>query len=502
MALSTRHTPTTSAIETARPVLVLVLSMLAMVTALLQTMVVPVLHQIGDALNVSASAVGWAVTVNLLAAAVFTPILSKVGDIHGRRRVLIGILVTVAAGSLLAAVTSSLAMLLIARAMQGVSFGLFPLSIGILRASLPAHRLSSSMAIVSGAIGVGGGVGLVLTGLVLRDGGDYRRMFWLALVVALVLVVCALGTVPADDPHRHGRVDWIGGLLLGLSLVLLLLPLSQGHEWGWRSTATIGSFAGSVATFVLWGIVERHVREPLVPLEMLRNRALMATHAAGMFIGFGMFTTFLVISAFVQVPRELGYGFSASVLQTSCIYLVPAATIGIITAPLGGYLLERLSGRTTLIIASTLGLVGFAQMAVLHSQSWHLILGGVITNGAFSMGYAALPALVVAEVRPEETAIANGVNSIARSIGSALGSALVITLLSSRILANGHSPESSFITVFIVGSIAMLTSILIVVLGMRPSTNGTDPRSAEEIEREHALSLGAEWAIFTEDRPS
>lgn len=499
MALTTRRTPIDPAVESSRPLLVLVLSLLATVTALLQTMVVPVLDQIGDALDVSASAVGWAVTVNLLAAAVFTPILSKVGDIFGRRRVLIGILITVAAGSLLAAATSSLAMLLIARVMQGVSFGLFPLSIGILRAAVPARRLSAAMAIVSGAIGVGGGVGLVMTGLLLQDGGDYRRMFWLAFVVALMLMVFSLLTVPRDRAQKHGHVDWIGGILLGLSLVLLLLPLSQGHEWGWSSIATIGSFAGSAVSFVIWGLVERHVREPLVPLVMLRSRTLMVTHAAGLFIGFGMFTTFLAISAFVQVPEELGYGFSASVLETSCIYLVPAATIGIITAPIGGYFVERFSGRTALIIASIIGLIGFVQMAVLHSQSWHLILGGVVTNGAFSMGYAALPALVVAEVRPEETAIANGVNSIARSIGSALGSALVITLLSSRILDNGYTPRSSFTAAFIVGAVAMLSSAIIVIVGMRRSKNLPDPRSAAEIQRDHALTLGAEWAIFSDD---
>lgn len=499
MSLTIRRTPIDTAERGSRPLLVFALSLLATVTALLQTMVVPVLDQIGDALDVSASAVGWAVTVNLLAAAVFTPILSKIGDMYGRRRVLIGILITVAVGSLLAAVTSSLAMLLIARVMQGVSFGLFPLSIGILRAALPSHRLSAAMAMVSGAIGVGGGVGLVLTGLLLRNDGDYRRMFWLALVVVLVLTVFSFLTIPQDRPARRGRVDWIGGVLLGTSLVLLLLPLSQGHEWGWSSIATVGAFVGAFVSFIIWGLVERRVSEPLVPLSMLRSRPLMVTHAAGLFIGFGMFTTFLAISAFVQVPEEFGYGFSATVLQTSCIYLLPAATIGIITAPIGGHFVERFSGRTTLIIASVIGLIGFTQMAVLHTESWHIVVGGMVTNGAFSMGYAALPALVVAEVRPEETAIANGVNSIARSIGSALGSALVITLLSSRILDSGHAPRSSFTAAFIIGAVAMLCSAFIVIFGMRTKKR-SDPRSNEEIQREHALALGAEWAIFSDDR--
>lgn len=502
MALPSRRASNTSATESARSALILVLSLLATVTALLQTMVVPVLDEIGTALAVSPTAVGWAVTVNLLAAAVFTPILSKIGDLHGRRRVLIGILITVAAGSLLGAVTSSLPLLLVSRAMQGVSFGLFPLSIGVLRATLPAHRLSSSMAIVSGAIGVGGGVGLALTGLVLRDGGDYRRMFWLAFVVALILMVLSLLTVPADGEQKRGRVDWIGGGLLGLSLVLLLLTLSQGQQWGWSSPVTIGSLAGSLATMLIWVRVERRVREPLVPVEMLKNRALMVTHTVGLFIGFSMFTTFLAISAFVQAPRELGYGFSASVLQASVMYLVPVATIGIITAPIGGHLVERWGGRTTLVVSSLLGVTGFVQLAALHSQSWHLILGGIITNGAFSMGYAALPALVVAEVRSEETAIANGVNSIARSVGSALGSALVITLLSSRILDNGQSPESSFTVAFIIGAFVMLLSATFAVFGMRQRTRTPDPRSNDEIEQDRALNLGAEWAVFTEDRPT
>lgn len=447
-------------------VLVPALALIVMVVALLQTVVVPVLAQIGTALDASAAAVGWIVTVTLLAAAVFTPLLSRIGDLHGRRRVLIGILIIVAAGSLLAALTTSLPWLLVGRVLQGTSFGLFPLSIGILRHALPPQKLTSAMAIVSGTLGIGGGIGLVLTGLLTRDGGDYHRIFWLSLAASLLALLLVVLTVPKHRPQHAGRIDWIGGLLLGTSLVLLLLPLSQGHEWGWNAPSTLGCFASSALVLMLWLVVERRMREPLVPLILMGNRPFMITNVAGLFIGFGMFVTFLSISGFVQTPAAVGYGFSASVLEASCIYLLPAALAGVITAPIGGRLVGRFGGRATLLIASTIGLSGFTLMALLHSQSWHIIVGGSLANGAVSMGYAALPALIVAEVSTDQTGIANGVNSIARSIGSALGSASVITLLSSKLPSGGIPHESAYTVVFLLGASSMIFSALVVAVGL------------------------------------
>lgn len=447
-------------------ILVPALALTVMVVALLQTVVVPVLAQIGEALDASPSAVGWTVTVTLLAAAVFTPLLSRIGDLYGRRRVLIGILIVVSAGSLLAAVTTSLPWLLTGRVLQGASFGLFPLSIGILRQALPPHKLTAAMAIVSGTLGIGGGIGLVLTGLLTRDGGDYHRIFWLSLAASLIALLLVVLTVPRHRPETAGRIDWIGGFLLGASLVLLLLPLSQGHEWGWSAPSTLGCFVGAVLVLALWLVAERRLREPLVPLVLMDNRPFMITNVAGLFIGFGMFVTFLGISGFVQTPAAAGYGFSASVLEASCIYLLPAALAGVITAPVGGRLVRLYGGRATLIIAAMMGFVGFLLMAMLHSQSWHIILGGALANGAVIMGYAALPAQIVSEVSPEQTGIANGVNSIARSIGSALGSALVITLLSSHLLSSGVPHESSYTVAFLIGAASMICSALIVAVGL------------------------------------
>jgi MFS family permease len=466
------------------------LALTVMVVAVLQTLVVPVVAEIGAALSVDASAVGWAITANLLAAAVATPVLGRLGDVHGRRPVLLGILAVVAAGSLLAAVTTSLPLLVVARVLQGASYGLFPLSMAVLRDELPADRLTGAMAVVSGTLGIGGGLGLVLTGLLTRDGGDYHRIFWLSLAVTLAALVLAAATVPARRPPRRGRVDWLGAVVLGLALVLLLLPLSKGHEWGWASGLTLGSFAGSVVVFLAWLAVENRVPAPLVTPAMLRSGPLLVTHAAGLFVGVAMFVGFLGVSGFVQAPASGGYGFSASVLAASSVYLLPGALSGVVTAPMGGRLVRRFGGRATLLTAALLGAAGFLLMAVLHTASWQLIVGALAVNTAVSLGYAAMPALIVAEVEPSETGVANGVNSIARALGSSLASAVVVTLLASSAGVDGRPSEGAYVAAFALGAVGLLLAAVLVRLGL-PRLPAPDD---EEAEFESATAFAGEWA--------
>jgi len=470
-----------------------VLAFVVTVTAVLQTAVVPVLHPIGEALHASASGVGWVVTANLLAAAVLTPVLGRLGDVHGRRTALLGILAAVAAGSLLAALTTSLPLLVAARVLQGAAFGLFPLSIGILRDELPAERLTGAMAVVSGTLGAGGGLGLVLTGLLTRGGGDYHRVFWLALGVALLALLLAAVVVPGRPRTRgaQGGVDWLGGGVLGASLVLLLLPLSKGGQWGWASPATLGCLVASAVVFYGWVVLEHRVAAPLVTPVLMANRPLLVTNAAGLFVGLAMFISFLGVSDFVQTPASTGYGFSASVLSASAGYLLPGALAGVLAAPLGGRLVRRVGGRVVLVLAALTGAAGFVLMALLHSASWQLITGSLLVNVAVSLAFAAMPALIVAEVPPWQTGVANSVNSISRSIGSAVASALVVTLLASDVLPSGLPRESAYVGAFAIGAAGCLLAALLVAVGL-PRLPRPDE---QEAQIEAATALAGEWGV-------
>lgn len=431
----------------------------------LQTLVVPVVSNIRADLGVSTSAASWVVTANLLAAAVFTPMLGRLGDLYGRRPVMLGVLVVVLLGSVLAATTTSLPLLLAGRVAQAASFGLFPLAIGMLREELPPHRLTGAMAVVSGMLSVGAGFGLVVTGLLMRNGGDYHELFWLATVLT-VIGLAGVWLLPRRAGVGTGSIDWTGAVLLGLGLVLLILPLEEGNDWGWGSARVIGSLVAAAVVLAGFVLFERRTTHPLVSPRMLSHRPIVVANATGLFLGFSMFAVFLAVSALVQTPPAIaGYGFGASVLAASLVYLLPGTAGGVITAPLGGRLVARFGAKTTLVIAGVLAAAGFAMLAALHSASWEVIVGALVVNTAVTFGYAALPALLIAHVEPAETGIANSVNSISRSVGMSLGTAFVVTMMTRNPLP-GPVPlprEAQFVTVFVVG--AVLAAIAAVVVG-------------------------------------
>ena len=447
--------------------MVAVLMLLSMLTALTQTIVVPILGKISEALGESPTATGWAVTVNLLAAAVLTPLMSKAGDLHGRRRVLLAVLASVAIGSLLGAMTSSLWALLVARVLQGASFCIFPLSIGVMREHLTPRRLPFAMSLLTGMISVGAGAGLVVTGVLTHGDRDYRTVFWMAGAVSVVLFALTLLLVPRDRSRGRGRLDWAGSAVLGAALVLFLLPITQGNSWGWTSRATLGAFTASAAVFVLWWWLQSTTTEPLLRLEVLRHPTLAAVNLVGFFIGFGVFLIFLALPPLVQAPAEHG-GFSASVLETSMVYLLPAALIGVVASPVGGALVTRFGGRAALVTASVIGVAGYAQLALWHAAPWQIVLGGVLTNAAFNMGFAAVPAVIVSIVDHGETAIANAVSTLGRSAGSAMGSAMMVALLAGHLGPSGHPDEGAYVTAFLIGLATMAVSLLVSVVAVPP----------------------------------
>ncbi len=438
-----------------------------LLVAALQTLVVPVISNIQTALGVSATSASWVVTANLLAAAVLTPMLGRLGDLHGRRPVMIGVLAVVLIGSIIAATTSDLPLLLLARVMQAASFGLFPLSIGVLREELPPQRLTGAMALVSGMLGVGAGLGLTVTGLLMRHGGDYHQLFWLATGLS-VIGLAAVALLPRRAAAAAGRLDWIGAGVLGLGLVLLIMPLEEGNTWGWASARVLGSLAAAVVVLAAFVLLERRIRQPLVSTRMLTHRPLVVANAAGLFLGFSMFAVFLAVSALVQSPPAIaGYGFHSSVLAASLVYLLPGTASGVLTAPLGGRLVGRFGAKATLLIAALLALAGFTLLAVLHGATWEVIVGALVVNTAVTFGYAALPALLIQHVSPAETGIANSVNSISRSVGMSLGTAFVVTMLTRNPIAGLPLPhESQFVAIFAAGAALAAAAAAVVGWGL------------------------------------
>lgn len=440
--------------------LVPTLSAVVLTVAVLQTAVIPILDVISRQLNTSMVAVGWAVTANLIAAAACTPLIGRIADLHNKKRVLLTVLALVTAGSLLSAMTASLPLLLVGRVLQGLAFSLYPVAVSILREEVPAERLVGSMAVMSAMLGLGGGLGLVVTGLLMTAGASYQRVFWLCTVVAASVLVTSALVLP-DRPHRAGGVvDWLGAVELATGLSAILLAVTRGHFWGWLSSATLATGAIGVAALVRWWFRSRRCTQPLVSTRTLSHRPILLTNAATLLVGMGLYFSFLGLTDFVKAPAGSGYGFAASVLGTSLEFLLPGALAAAAAALASGRLIERFGARNVVIAGAAAGAIGFTSLIAWHSAPWQVVAAGLLTNAYISLGYGALPVLIVSHVTDDETAVATSLNAIIRQIGAAIAAAMVGVALTPA--PDGLPPESGFMIIFTLGAVTAIGTIILI----------------------------------------
>src|SRR3989475_3952891 len=199
--------------------------------ALQQTMVIPALPALQRDLHTTTTWVTWVLTVFLLVASVATPVLGKLGDQYGKERLLVVSLVIFLAGSIVAACAWNIWVLIVARAIQGAGGAVFPLSFGIIRDEFPREKLGVAIGLVSAVFGIGGGFGIVLSGLIV-DNFSWRWLFIVGAITIAAAAVLVHRFVPESPIKTASRVDVVGATLLSGGLVAMLLALTEGEAWG------------------------------------------------------------------------------------------------------------------------------------------------------------------------------------------------------------------------------------------------------------------------------
>ncbi|WP_371495461.1 MFS transporter [Kitasatospora sp. NBC_00374] len=434
MSEASQPTITADKPTSARVLPALVLAMLAF--SVVQTAVVPILPSLAKELNVSGSNITWLMTANLLSAAVLTPLLGRFGDLRGRKPMLLVSLAGLVAGSALAVGTHSFTWLVVARVLQGAGGGVLPLAISIVRDELPREKVTGGVAMISASMGVGSGLGLVATGLLLEH-WSYKSIFWMGLVFGLIAAALVALRVPKDPViDKDGGADPLGALTLAGWLSALLVAVSQGNNWGWTSNRTLGLFAVAAVVALVWIIIETKVSHPLVDMKMMSRPAVAFTNISGLLIGFGMYGSFLVISNFAQTPEKLAhYGFTATVLHAG-VMLLPSAVGSMIAAPVGALLIARRGPRLPLVLGGVLGAVAMAYLALRHGQEADLYLSSAVFGLGVGLAYAAMPAYINGAVPVEQSGIANGMNAVLRTVGGAVGTAVMGAILTGDTIKN------------------------------------------------------------------
>jgi MFS family permease len=434
------------------------LSVVVLTVAILQTAVVPVMAVIGRQLQASTATVSWVVTANLLAAAAATPLIGRIADVRTKKAVLLVVLSLVLGGSALAATTSSLPALILGRILQGGAFSLYPIAVSILRDEISPDRLVRAIAMLSAMLGFGGGLGLVVTGLLMTPGASYHRVFWLCTAFTAAVTVLAAVAVPRRASFGDATIDWFGGFTLALGLSAVLLAITQGRAWGVLSPATLVSATVGVGVLIGWWAWSGRCAHPLVSTAMLSRRPILRTNAATLLVGMALYFSFLGLTDFVETARTAGYGFGATVLDASLEFLLPGALAAAVTALASGRFIERFGARAVVRAGASAGFLGFTMLLVWHSAAWQVVAAGLLTNAYISLAYGALPVLIVQDVDEGETGIATSLNAIARKVGSGIAAAVVGALLS----VGGTPPESAFAVIFGMGAAAAVGTILLI----------------------------------------
>jgi len=451
--------------STGHPRLILAaLASCGVLVSVMQTIVVPLLPELPTLTHSAPADVSWLVTVTLLTGAVFTPLLGRAGDMYGKRRVLLLALGFMVVGSLLCAVSSHLLVLVTGRALQGAAVAVIPLGISILRDELPPERVLPSIAIMSSTLGVGAAFGIPLATLIVQY-ANWHTMFWICVGLGLLDLLVVLLIVPGSKPRTSGRFDVLGALGLTVFLLCLLMAVSKGSAWGWGSAATLGLFAGAVVVVPLWVSYERRTSTPLVDLRVSARPAVLFTNLAALLIGFAFYANSLATAQLVQEPKSTGYGLGASIV-VSGLCLLPGGVAMVLLSPVSARISAARGPRVTLALASGLMALGYVVRLFTSENLVAIVAGATVVAAGTAVAYSALPALIMHAVPVTETAAANGLNTLMRTIGQAICSAIVATVLANLVATTSDHGAShtaptlhAYLIVFVIAGVSALGAL-------------------------------------------
>jgi EmrB/QacA subfamily drug resistance transporter len=474
-----------------------VLSLSAFAYILLQSMVLPALPEIGKALHTSQSTVAWVLTAYLVSASVATPVLGRLGDMFGKKKVLVVVLVFLVAGSVLAALTSSIAIMLIARVIQGAGGAIFPLAFSIVRDEFPRERVAGAIGMLSALIGVGAGIAIVVSGPIV-DNLSIHWLFWIPAVLTALALVATIFWVPESPIISPGRINPFAIVTLSGWLIALLLGVSEGGQWGWTSARVVGLFVLAAILFVAWIAIERTAEQPLVDVRMMRIPSVWWTNISAMLFGFGMYSVMIVVPSYLQTPASNGYGFGASVTKSG-LALLPLSGAMLVAGILTGRFSSRFGSKVPLVVGSAFSALGMLFLTVAHTAEWNFYVGLALVGLGIGFAFSAMSNLVVEAVPASQTGVATGMNANVRTIGGAIGSQIVASVIAGTIVGKALPTEHGYELSFIVLAVALIgagiAAALVPSRAQRAAEGPSEGHEFDELAGEPSIIAPAEAGL-------
>ncbi|MFF3464020.1 MFS transporter [Streptomyces sp. NPDC002619] len=441
--------------------MVAVLSLTSLLPTLLQTLAIPLIPNFPVLLNASPTDASWVVTITPLTGAIVTPVSGRLGDLFGKRRVLLLTLAAVITGTVISALTSSLWPMVIGRGLQGLGMGVIPLAFGLLRDQLPPSRIGGAITLLSATLGLGGAMGMPLAGLT-AEHFNWHVLFWGSAGLGLLCALLTALVVPESPQHAEGRFDVVGTIGLTVGLIVLLLPIVNGGQWGWGSTRTLGFGAAAIVVLLAWARYQLRVGSPLVDLRVSARRPVLMANLATVAMGFAIFAMLFAFPQILQAPTATGYGFGQSLVRSGLV-VATNGVVALLLTPVAARLIARYGARLAMMLGAILIAAGYVFVMLWTDSVIDIVVASSLIGAGAGISVAATSNLITDAVPVTDTASANGVNALMRSVGSATSTAVLTVVLAHATISLGSATlpaAEGFRTTFIVGAAAAIVGLL------------------------------------------
>ena len=410
----------------------LILAPIAIAVMYTEAMLIPSLPTIADDFNVNSATVSWVLTAYLISGVIANPIVGKLGDIYGKKRVLVYVMIIYTIAVTLNGFAPNFPLFIVFRTIQGIGLGMFPLAFSLIREEFPPHLVPKAQGIVSAMFGIGSAISLPIAATVAQDLGWQYNYHFVIPFVALLTFLTWKYIRESRYTNPNTKVDYIGAGILGSSLALMTTALSEAPTWGWGSAEFLATFFIGLAFFAVFLLYEARIPYPLISVKLLKERNVLVSNIAAFVAGFGIFMAYQAVTYLLELPQPVG--FALDILSTG-LFMMPSSLMQIVGALSSSRLILKMGTKFVVTLSSAiLSLFYFILGLVsINGNSAGLVnvvfLVSLATLGAAMLNVVLINILTFS-VERRVLGIATGMNTVFRLIGGAFGPSIAGSLLS------------------------------------------------------------------------
>lgn len=412
---------------------VVVLAMGTSAYGAMETMIVPIIPIAQHKLGGTGPEITWMLSGMFLVAAVTLPLMSRLAEIFDKRNVLAAALTLACLGAVTSALAPNMTFLIIGQMLQGFGMSSAAVGVGVLRDTLPPRRLHLGNGLMLASAAVSAAAGLLLVGPIIQY-LDYSFVYWLPVAIIVVTIMMIFVVIPPLAPQARGRADWLGALILGGGLALILIGVTQSSERAWLSWQVLGLIVAgtiAIAAFVAW---ERRATSPLVDLQAMRHPDVLLILGTVVSGGFSQFVMFVILPGLATMSLATGYGMGGNAYTASFLILtfVCAGALGGATAPIlarhfGSYAVMLLVGALFVIAAVLLLLIG--------AVTWFPFVAAALGGLAAAGGQIQQLNMLVDRFPPDRASSTAGSMWVVRAVSQTFGSQVTAAILAAHLIA-------------------------------------------------------------------